>query len=808
MLNAYETYYQLSADPFRLNPDHNFSYGHRTYARAKAYLTYALHKREGFVIVTGGAGTGKTTLINEILAELDNAQIQVASLTTARLVSLDLLHMVAISFGLHPEKMDKVTLLTGLEHFLIEQNQKGWRTILIVDEAQGLSHSGVEELRLLANLQFNNQLLLQIFLVGQERLVDLIRGPSMEQLRQRIIAASRLEPLDLDETVTYVEQRLFRAGWRGDPKISEDALRLIHAFSGGIPRRINLICSRLFLYGSLEGKHDLTGQDARDVIEDLRRELLLIPEASDAAEAYQDMMVTKRGGQVRASDLPRAESFKLFEQSRRRSEPQDLGTSPVVPVRTAEKRSSVAPGTGKDTGDLFRESADTLPPGIYVEPDAETRTGRILGVAASLLVAGVIGMAVMRPDIRESLIATHVEEKGSIQQRLADTSGTDNDDHALATDVGKTGIIHRDSGDPRELRDPAEQGDLTKGQNGTASTRTLQTVSPGEVETSAEDQPSVALALEPDRIGNGSDSRALLTTTSEPEQQRNTHAAPMVAEETMVEDRSGQRKEAEQPRNRQLTQSGEGSMRFDLQERASGEPSSQSDAEIGRAPEVSAETSSRLPASTGPSSITAPRPKAAEDAKTAPPVVSQVPTVIEHPATPPVPTARRKTTVSVPDKPPAPAGTDAPVLIAKATPSQEEKTPIKGKDQLKSVLLEGKWKSRGKPAVLLPSDITFCKTEQDRINCWSIPQNIDTKYGKALYKVEGTLQNFSAEGDFQLSYRTLVRLARDNGANQSGNGGWQITEHAMSCNLTQPENVRCRDEKGVTRDYRRLGPVL
>jgi hypothetical protein len=125
-------------------------------------------------------------------------------------------------------------------------------------------------------------------------------------------------------------------------------------------------------------------------------------------------------------------------------------------------------------------------------------------------------------------------------------------------------------------------------------------------------------------------------------------------------------------------------------------------------------------------------------------------------------------------------------------------------------LLGGQWNSRGKPAVLLPSEITYCKAVGELINCWSVPQDINTKFGPALYKVEGTLQDFSAEGGFRLSYRTLVRLVgadagRGTNTNvaSSAEGGWQITEHTMSCELTQPHNIRCRDEKGITRTYQR-----
>lgn len=279
MLDLYETFYKLSADPFRLGPDHRFVLDHRSYAKSRSYLEYALHRGEGFIVITGGAGTGKTTLINEILAQLDKTRIRVATLNSTQLESRDLLHMVTASFGLSLEEIDKAALLLGLEEFLKQQGQKGRRSVLIVDEAQGLSQGALEELRLLANLQFNNRLLLQVFLVGQELLRELISAPGMDHLRQRIVAASHIDPLTPDETVDYVEHRLSRVGWQGDPKIDAEALSLIYSFSGGIPRRINLICSRLFLYGAMEKKHALVGADAKNVIEDLKQEHLVAPVA-------------------------------------------------------------------------------------------------------------------------------------------------------------------------------------------------------------------------------------------------------------------------------------------------------------------------------------------------------------------------------------------------------------------------------------------------------------------------------------------------------------------------------------------------
>ena len=202
MLDIYKTRYQLKEHPFRLGPDHRFSFDHPSYANAKAYLKYAISQGEGFIAITGEPGTGKTTLIHGLLAELDTTRIQVATLTCAQLDLQNLIEMVATSFGLNSNGGNIASLLSKLEAFLIKQSRNGRHAALIVDEAQGMSPDSLEELRLLSNLQYDNRLLMQVFLVGQEPLLDMIHAPGMEHLQQRLIAASHLELLDFEETVT------------------------------------------------------------------------------------------------------------------------------------------------------------------------------------------------------------------------------------------------------------------------------------------------------------------------------------------------------------------------------------------------------------------------------------------------------------------------------------------------------------------------------------------------------------------------------------------------------------------------------
>ncbi|MBL4584160.1 MAG: AAA family ATPase [Pseudomonadales bacterium] len=268
----YEEFYDLTAQPFQLSPDPRFFFGSRSHNRAMSYLKYGLNQGEGFVVITGGVGTGKTTLMKNLFDELGRDEYIAAQLVTTNLQDNDLLCVISMAFGLSTESLTKAEVLTQFETFLRHADREGKRVLLVVDEAQNLPMTSVEEIRMLSNFQVENRPLLQTFLLGQEEFRPVIQAPQMEQLRQRIIASCHLTPLDELETRAYIEHRLKLVSWEQDPDITDSAFQHIYKFTDGIPRRINVFCDRLFLYGYLEELHCFDATVIEAVVAELREE--------------------------------------------------------------------------------------------------------------------------------------------------------------------------------------------------------------------------------------------------------------------------------------------------------------------------------------------------------------------------------------------------------------------------------------------------------------------------------------------------------------------------------------------------------
>lgn len=277
----YESFYGFSAKPFQLRPDPTFYYGSKGHRRAMAYLEYGLAQGEGFIVLTGEVGAGKTTLARNLFRSLESKKIVAAQIVSTHVDSNDILKLVAAAFGLPYAELSKATLLLELERFLRSCYQQDKRVLLLVDEAQNLSQSTLEELRMLSNFQTNDAPLLQTFLLGQPEFRKILLDQNMQQLRQRVIATYHLGPMDELETKAYIEHRLKTVGWTDDPVIDDGAYELIHQYSGGVPRKINLFCDRMFMMGCLEELHHFGEKEVNDVINDFHQEFDASKLASD-----------------------------------------------------------------------------------------------------------------------------------------------------------------------------------------------------------------------------------------------------------------------------------------------------------------------------------------------------------------------------------------------------------------------------------------------------------------------------------------------------------------------------------------------
>lgn len=275
LLTMYETFYHLQGQAFHLNPDPRFLFTSSRHSRTLDYLRYGLYKGEGLIVVTGDVGAGKTTLVYKLLEELaEQKDIIAAHLVATQRKAEYLLPMITTAFGLVHEKLSNVILFQQLEKFLIDQAQQGKRVLLVVDEAQNLSAQALEVLRLLTNYQINYKAPLQVFLVGQAEFRNMLFSKQLEQLRQRVIASCHLGPMELDEIRPYIEHRLSVVGWNGDPNFTPEAYVAIHTYTGGVPRRINMLCNRVLVLGCLKETHEITEQLVNTIIQELDEESL------------------------------------------------------------------------------------------------------------------------------------------------------------------------------------------------------------------------------------------------------------------------------------------------------------------------------------------------------------------------------------------------------------------------------------------------------------------------------------------------------------------------------------------------------
>lgn len=268
----YQEFYNFSKKPFQLNADIEFFYESVEHKRAKLYLNYGLTQGEGFVVVTGAPGMGKTMLIKEICQNLKHKDnVVIGLIVTSQLGAHDILRVVAETFNIQYED-NKAALLNKINAFFSAKAREGKRVVLFVDEAQNLPKESLEELRMLLNFEIEPNVFFQVFLVGQEELGRRLYADDMKQVKQRVTATYHLKALTEDESRNYIIHRLTKANWQENPHITPTAFEAIFQFTRGVPRLINTFCDRLLLYGFLEELTVLDLQDVQKVFNDFVEE--------------------------------------------------------------------------------------------------------------------------------------------------------------------------------------------------------------------------------------------------------------------------------------------------------------------------------------------------------------------------------------------------------------------------------------------------------------------------------------------------------------------------------------------------------
>ncbi|WP_419807277.1 ExeA family protein [Sphingomonas sp.] len=249
-----EQHFGFTAKPFALTPDPRFWFETATHRKAMAYLGYGLAQREGFIVVTGDIGAGKTTLMGHLLATIDRTPLHVVQIVSTAIDAPDLLRIAAAQLDIETAGLEKAQLLVAIERGFHAVARSGKRTLIVVDEAQALPVDSLEELRMLSNIQAGGHALTQIVLLGQPEFRDRLNGSDkLEQLRQRVIAIHHLDPMEEEEVADYLAHRLQLVGWQGRPDFTDDSFAALYEATDGVPRRLNLLAARVLLQAAVTG---------------------------------------------------------------------------------------------------------------------------------------------------------------------------------------------------------------------------------------------------------------------------------------------------------------------------------------------------------------------------------------------------------------------------------------------------------------------------------------------------------------------------------------------------------------------------
>jgi putative secretion ATPase (PEP-CTERM system associated) len=358
----YDQFYGFTGRPFQLTPDPHFYFESGTHRKAMSYLGYGLAQGEGFIVITGDVGAGKTTLVGHLMNTIDANRLTAVKLVSTQVEGDDLLRLVAEQFGIEWEGQSKAELLRSMEQYLREQARAGRRTLLIVDEGQNLAISALEELRMLSNFQLGGHSLLQIFLLGQpEFRQTLFHSPALEQLRQRVIATHHLDPMEPEEVEPYILHRLGKVGWTGNPSFSPDAFEEIFDYSEGVPRKLNVLVSRLLLYGAVEQMNRITAQNVRSVVAEIEADRGI--DATMLAPLPVDEVVAAAAAAVAPTPAPFAVSTPAneapLEWPQRATEPAADGRPPFAAPAEPARVVPLTPPRPEPEAGVLEPAAET-----------------------------------------------------------------------------------------------------------------------------------------------------------------------------------------------------------------------------------------------------------------------------------------------------------------------------------------------------------------------------------------------------------------------------------------------------------------
>lgn len=330
----YLDYFGLNDFPFRLTPDTDYLYMSPSHSRAISYMEYAVFNQEGFVVITGEIGSGKTTLIQKLLSDIDT-NINVAKIFQTQLDEVEFLQSVLVEFGMNPFSAKKVELLNMLNQFLVDSYMNKKRVVLIVDDAQNLSKRVLEEICMLSGVETQKEKILHVILVGQPELNKTLESPDMEQLLQRISLRYHMRALTEVETKNYVEHRLSIAGY--DKKLFEDeCYPYCYRYCGGIPRLINTLCDTALTCLYADNEHKVTKETMEVAVEELqwseyleyKDQAKINNESADNSNQYDaqinELLEQHSGADDKSVGLNRISSIALVEISKQLKRIADL----------------------------------------------------------------------------------------------------------------------------------------------------------------------------------------------------------------------------------------------------------------------------------------------------------------------------------------------------------------------------------------------------------------------------------------------------------------------------------------------------